>query len=121
MLSLTEYALAQTYRILSPNRNRRTARCHGCGEVLAVDCGREVYQQGWFAGRAQTRYLCRKCFGVVKEACEAVMAADKTGSPEWWGELERGTRTKEERVVPRPSGAELDLLIAEREGEVNGE
>jgi hypothetical protein len=116
---MMEYALAQTYRIRSANRNRRAAKCWGCGERLGADTGYEVHQEGWYVGRSQVRYLCRGCFRGVRAACEKWGGA----LPEWWKELDRPGRGKgEERgVMPRPTGAELDELIREREEEREGE
>jgi hypothetical protein len=115
---LTQYALAHTYRILTPNRNRRTAKCVGCGVALEADFGQEVHEQSWYVGRVQIRFLCPACFGEVKQAHEEHPPPEWDTRPVWWGELGREGRTRAERVkVRRPGDKEIDALIAEREKE----
>ena len=113
--ALVTYALAQTFRITSPNRNRRHASCYGCGLPLEVDFGHEVHQQSFYHGRSTIRYLCRVCFAPVKLAHEQTIAGV---TPSWWGDLARTPRsTQERRAIPRPGAEEIDALIEERERE----
>lgn len=124
MTDLTQYALAQAFRIVNHERNLYTTKCYGCDARIPPDHGHQVMQLSMYGARHHQRYLCQQCFTPIREAHEAMYREFGKGIPHLWAELTRPPMERphaKRSQPPRPGPREIDALIADREAQIHGD